>query len=57
MKKDEELCEGWRARWWLNTEYSTDLRCEELMLYESDLFNRSEVNRGPFDCIGGDTKP
>jgi len=32
------------ARWWLNREDSTDLRCEELMLYERDLFNRGVVN-------------
>ncbi len=57
MKKEEELCEGRRARRRLKTEDSIDLWYEELLLYESDLFNRSEVDRGSLDRIGSYTKP
>jgi len=53
----EKLEEGRRARWWLNREYSTDLWFEKLLLYESDLFNGSEVDRGSLDGIGCDTEP
>jgi hypothetical protein len=57
MKKEEELCEGWGTRWWLNTEDSTDLWSEKLLLYEIDLFTRSEVDRGSLDRIGSHTQP
>jgi hypothetical protein len=46
-----------RARRWLNREDSTDLWFEELLLYESDLFNGSEVDRGSLDGIGCNAKP
>jgi len=53
----EKLEEGRRARWWLNREDSTDLWFEKLLLYESDLINGSEVDRGSLDGIGCDTEP
>lgn len=42
MKKEKDLCDGRCTQWWLNTEDSTDLWSEELLLYEIDLFNRHE---------------
>ena len=57
MKKEEELCEGWGTRWWLNTEDSTDLWSEELLLYKIDLVNRLEVDRGSLARIGSHTQP
>ena len=57
MKKEEELCEGWCARWGLNTEDGTDLCSEELLLYEVDLIYGREVNRGSLDRISSYTQP
>ena len=60
MKKNtgmEKLEERRRARRQLKTEDSIDLWYKELLFHESDLFNRSEVDRGSLDCIGCDAEP
>jgi hypothetical protein len=57
MKKEKALCERRCPRWWLNTEDSTGLWSEELLLCEIDLFNRREVDRGSLDRIGSLTQP
>ena len=57
MKKEKGLCEGGRTRWRLNSEDSTDLWFEELLLYEIDWFTRNEVGRGSLTHIGCHTEP
>ena len=57
MKKEERLCEGRCTRWWLNREDSTDLWFEEILLYDIDWFNRSEVDQGSLARIGSHTEP
>lgn len=41
----------------MNREDGTDLWFEELLLYDIDLFNRSEVDRGSLARVGSHTQP
>jgi hypothetical protein len=53
----EKLEKRRRTRRRLNAEGSADLWDEGFLYEESDLFNRSKVDRGSLDGIGGDAEP
>ena len=57
MKNEVELCDRRSTRWWLNCENRTDPWSEKLQLYELDLFDKREMDRGPFGRIGSHTEP